>query len=59
MSNKAYLGDSVYADFDDYAITLTTENSGPEDPSNIIVLEPEVYGALIRWAENLKREEVK
>lgn len=45
--NKQYLGDSVYADFDGYAITLTTENG--YGPSNTIVLEPSVLLALIDY----------
>ena len=44
---KAYLGDSVYAQIDDFGgIILTTENGLPTDPSNEIVLEPEVISAL-------------
>lgn len=41
MSEKVYLGDSVYAEFDTVMggdITLTTENG--RGPSNIIYLEP-------------------
>lgn len=45
---KTYLGDSVYAAFDDNgALTLTTENG--YGPSNIIVLEQEVLTALQRY----------
>ena len=59
MSNlKAYIGDSVYADFDGYAIILTTENE-PHCISNTITLEPAVYRALVRYVENLNRKEVK
>lgn len=48
---KAYLGDSVYAEFYGCGIVLTTENGLPGDPSNVIYLEPEVYEALCRfWA---------
>ena len=43
---KKYLGDSVYADFDGYAIVLTTENGLPSDPSNTVVLEPQVMECL-------------
>jgi hypothetical protein len=47
---KRYLGDSVYADLDNQGrIVLTTENGLPNDPSNRIVLEPEVYVALQYW----------
>ena len=43
---KTYLGDSVYADFDGYAVVLTTENGYPDDPRNRIVLEPAVLRGL-------------
>lgn len=46
---KVYLGDSVYAECDGYAITLTTENGLPTDPSNRIVLEPEVIGKFFEF----------
>lgn len=49
---KDYIGDSVYADFDGYAITLTTENGF--SPSNAIVLEPEVLAALNQYAVRVR-----
>lgn len=51
-ANKDYMGDPVYADFDGFAIVLTTENGN--GPSNIIVLEPEVLQAIIRFAQRMK-----
>ncbi len=46
---KQYLGDSVYAEWNRYGqIVLTTEN-GDGPPSNTIVLEPEVYAALVEY----------
>lgn len=51
---KDYLGDSVYADFDGYAIILTTENG--LGPSNTIVLEPEVFQALDRYVDRIMSE---
>lgn len=53
---KAYLGDSVYVDFDSAcgALILTTENG--MGPSNTIVLEGEVYAALEKYVENLKED---
>jgi len=47
---KQYMGDSVYADFDGYAITLTTENGLPDDPSNRIVIIPEVLDNIVTYA---------
>ena len=46
MGNKEYIGDGVYAEWDGYAITLTTENG--------IVLEPEVIHSLIHYVERMK-----
>jgi len=51
---KEYLGDSVYAEFEDGMLKLTTENG--EDPSNTIFIEEDVYMALIRYVDKIKRE---
>ena len=53
MIEKDYLGDSVYIEFNGYAIVLTTEN-GPEGPSNKIYMEPEVIEAMMRFLDRLK-----
>ena len=47
---KVYLGDSVYAEFNGWAIVLTTENGLPQDPSNVIYLEPSVLRTFIDYA---------
>ena len=52
---KAYIGDSVYVQFDGYHIVLTTENGYPDDPRNLIYLEPAVYEGLLIWVEALKQ----
>lgn len=57
MSYKDYLGDSVYADWDGFSVTLTTENG--EGPSNTIILEPDVLAALNRYVERMKIEKPK
>lgn len=50
--NKEYIGDSVYVEVDDSArIVLTTNNGYPDDPRNLIVLEPEVYAEFLKWVE--------
>lgn len=57
---KQHLGDSVYADFDGFAVTLTTENG--DGPSNTVVLEPAVLDALERyrkWLEIAAQENPK
>lgn len=45
---KSYIGDGAYAEFDGYAIVLTTEDG--LQTTNRIVLEPEVFTELIRYA---------
>lgn len=55
---KTYLGDSVYAELNEFGqIKLTTENG--YGPSNTIYLEPEVYLALTEWAEPDGREAIR
>lgn len=49
IEKKIYLGDSVYAEWKDNRIILTTENGLPEDPSNLIYLEIEVIEELIKF----------
>ncbi len=50
MKPKAYLGDSVYVECVADDLILTTNNG--EADSNTIVLEPEVYEALLRYTED-------
>ena len=57
---KTYLGDGVYADTDGHHIILTAgEGSilklgGPDVAQNEILIEPQVFEALIRYVERLK-----
>jgi hypothetical protein len=44
---KVYLGDGAYAEFDGYAIVLTTSNG--LHTTNTIVLEPVVMDSLIEF----------
>jgi len=60
---KRYIGDSVYAHFDGMHIVLETRNNLPDDPSNIIYLNTDVfhnlsefYNALIRDANKIEKE---
>jgi hypothetical protein len=55
--SKAYLGDSVYVEFDGEIVVLTTENGLPDDPRNRIVLEPNVYASLVRYVERWKAKD--
>lgn len=48
---KAYIGDSVYAEFDGYHIVLTTNNG--YGASNTIAIEPAVYQALKQYAQRI------
>jgi hypothetical protein len=50
-TGKAYLGDSVYVDFDGVALWLTTEDGISE--TNRIGLEPAVYRALTEYVARL------
>lgn len=50
MQTKTYLGDSVYAQMDYGQIVLTVENGF--GPSQAIILEPEVYAALVEYVES-------
>lgn len=54
MSRKAYLGDSVYADFDEHSIVLTTENG--VEATNTIYLEPQVVENLTDFIESIYGE---
>lgn len=54
MSEKTYLGDSVYADTNCEMIILTTENGF--GASNTIHLVPEVFEALVQYVASLKAE---
>lgn len=48
MKEKEYLGDSVYAQIDEYDnLILTTENG--IEASNTIILEPSVVRALMTY----------
>lgn len=51
---KRYLGDGAYVDFDGYALVLTAEDG--IRATNTIVLEPEVYAALVAYVADLKKE---
>jgi hypothetical protein len=49
-SKAEYLGDGVYASFDGYQIWLAAN-----DPQNkVVALEPEVFAALVAYAEELR-----
>lgn len=51
MSAKAYIGDGVYVRFDGQRVVLTTSDGFVT--TNRIVIEPEVYLALITYVKGL------
>lgn len=53
--NKTYLGDSVYAETENGMLKLTTHNGYPDDPRNVIYLDPVVVVALMDYLEYLKK----
>jgi DNA-directed RNA polymerase subunit RPC12/RpoP len=55
MPNKSYLGDSVYAEIDEYGVLKLTTEDGLS-VSNSIYLEPEVYEQLIGYVDRIKSE---
>jgi len=48
---KTYLGDGVFVDWDGYALVLTAENG--IDVTDQIILEPDVFTALVAYVERL------
>ena len=49
--NKVYLGDGVYANYDGYMLTLTTEDG--IRVTNTIHLEPGIFSALTDYAKRV------
>ena len=53
MQNKTYLGDSVYAEFDEYgALTLFTDNGF--GPFNKIYIEDETWDNLQKFVQDYR-----
>lgn len=51
---KSYIGDGCYAEWDGYAIILTTSN-GLEN-TNTIVLDPEVFEGLVSFVKSAEEK---
>lgn len=49
---KRYIGDGCYVEYDGYGLVLTTEDG--IRATNRIVLEPDVYSALIAYVDDLR-----
>ena len=50
MTEKTYIGDSVYAEIETSMIKLTTDNG--MGPSNTIYLDREMLKRLVEWKRN-------
>lgn len=53
MSDKAYLGDSVYVEIEGGVLRLTTENG--REASNTIFMEESVWRELHNYVERIKK----
>ena len=56
-SNKIYLGDAVYAEFDGYGVIMTTENGFYTE--NTIYLEPNVLNNLNKFYMSQIQDDLK
>jgi hypothetical protein len=54
MSNKRYIGDGVYVEYDVFMLKLTTEDG--DRATNTIYLEPEVYEQLVAYVGDFRNE---
>ena len=54
---KEYLGDSVYVELNEHGQLVLTTSDGIS-VSNTICLEPEVFGALVRFVKELENDAV-
>lgn len=55
MEKEIYLGDAVYASFDGFNIWLRTSDGN----NNRIALEPEVFAALLEYAQAIRNAYAK
>lgn len=49
LTKPQYLGDAVYICLDPYGVVLTTGHHLEEEASQVIILEPEVVQALVKY----------
>ena len=55
MSERIYLGDSVYVEQDEFGVVVLTTNNGYlDDPRNRIVLESNVMANFEEWLRSRK-----
>lgn len=48
-NQTSYLGDGVYATFDEFGVMLTTEHHKPECAKNVVWLDPEISENLVNF----------
>lgn len=53
---KQYLGDGVYADYDGYAVVLTTGTDVLEEADSKIYLEPDIIRQLEEYVQRLRHQ---
>ncbi len=51
-SNRIYLGDGLYAEFDGYQVALFAHDG--IRATNTVYLEPQVLESFLRWIEGLR-----
>ena len=49
IENPIYLGDAVYATYDDYHVILTTGHHEPSEAQTTIYLDKSVLAKLVKW----------
>lgn len=54
-TNKQYLGDGVYAEYDGFYFILTTENG--IERLNAIYMEPDVWDSLLAYVRKTSEEQ--
>ena len=57
MKTQEYLGDGLYVSFDGYQLALKA--NGHEHPTDVVYLEPRVWGNLVKFVEQLKEDNAK
>ena len=55
MENPIYLGDGLYATFEDVHVILTTGHHEPTEARHVIYLEPAVVIKLVEWLAAIPR----
>ena len=54
MENPIYLGDAVYATYDDYHVILTAGDHDPIKAQHVVYLDKDVMAGLIKWYQEIE-----